>query len=392
MTFQNSHLSYSRMSRFEQCALSFKLQYIDKIPSEPGMPLRFGKVIHAALEALYREVIEQEHTGPLDEDRAIDLLSQAWADDGLVGVAEFAEGVAMLRDYVRAQGVVDHRNILAVEHEFRIAAGRFTVLGFIDRIDRVDDETVEIVDYKSNRQLFTRDEVDTSLQMSLYEIAVRQKWPWVKTVKLRFDMLRHGVRLSTTRTQAELDSALKYMETVGRMTEEATDYPAKVGAQCVHCDHRTHCPSYSEALTGKTTPLGADPEDLEAVAREREQVANLAKIMYARKSELEGILKAHLQEHDELTLAGVRYSLAATTSSITYPAKKVLRVLSEFTGRPHDDLFDRVTTINKDALDGIVREFAKGAEKSKATMLRAELEALAERAVSPRFTAKAVRA
>ncbi|MFI5245927.1 MAG: RecB family exonuclease, partial [Gemmatimonadales bacterium] len=208
--FRNQHLSYSRVSRFEQCPLSFKLQYIDKRASEPGMPLRFGKVVHAALEAIYREVIANEHTGTLDEDRAVALLSDAWANDQLIGLSEFAEGATLIREFVRAQGVVDHRDVLAAEQEFRVSAGRFEVLGFIDRIDRLADDSVEIIDYKTNRQLFTREEVDSSLQMSLYEVAVRQKWPWVKRVKLTFAMLRHGVRLSTTRTPEQLSAALTY--------------------------------------------------------------------------------------------------------------------------------------------------------------------------------------
>ena len=132
-----------------------------------------------ALEALYREHLEQERVGCLDEERAVALFADAWAKDGLVGLHEFGEGVAMLRDFVRAQGVVAHRDVLAVEHEFRLPVGRFTVLGFIDRVDRVDDETIEIVDYKTNRQLFTRDEVDTSLQLTLYEAAARQPAEWV---------------------------------------------------------------------------------------------------------------------------------------------------------------------------------------------------------------------
>ena len=45
--FTNAPLSYSRLSRFEQCPLSFKLHYIEKRQSEPGLPLRFGKAIHA---------------------------------------------------------------------------------------------------------------------------------------------------------------------------------------------------------------------------------------------------------------------------------------------------------------------------------------------------------
>jgi putative RecB family exonuclease len=390
-TFTNTHLSYSRLSRFESCPLSFKFQYIDRLPSEPGMPLRFGKVVHAALESLYREIIEQERIGSIDEERAVSLFADAWGADKLTGLQEFGEGVAMLRSYVRAQGVVDHRDVLAVEKEFRLQAGRFTVLGFIDRVDRIDDETIEIVDYKTNRQLFTREEVDTSLQMSLYELAARRIWPWAKRVRLTFEMLRHGIRQTTTRTSDQLDAALGYVETLGRMTEEAVDFPARISGNCAYCDHRAHCGAYAEALKGKRTVLGADPADLEAVAREREEVSRLAKILYARKSELEGVLKEHLRERDELVLAGVRYSLAPTSASVTYPLRRTLRVLEERTGLPHEEVLERVVAIDREALDRLVRETTNAGDKAKGNLLRAELQALAERAMTTRFTAKAVR-
>lgn len=390
-TFTNTHLSYSRLSRFEQCPLSFKLQYIDKRASEPGMPLRFGKVVHAALERLVREVIEQERTGPLHEERAVALFADAWAAEGLTGLHEFGEGVAMVRAFVRGEGIVDHRDVLAVEKEFRLPVGRFTVLGFIDRVDRIDDETIEIVDYKTNRQLFTREEVDTSLQMSLYELAARRLWPWVRSVRLTFAMLRHGVRQTTTRTPEQLEAALGYVETLGRMTEEATEFPARVSGNCVHCDHRAHCPAYAEALKGKRTVLGADPDDLEAVAREREEVARLAKILYARKSELEGVLREHLRDRDELLLAGMRYSLVPTTAGITYPMARTLRVLEDRTGLPREAILERAAVIDRDALDKLVRETARTTEKARANLLRAEIDALGERAMTSRFTAKEVR-
>ena len=388
--FRNAWLSYSRLSRFEQCPLSFKLQYIDKRQAEPGMPLRFGKVVHAALEHLLRDVIEHEHTGPLDEDRALTLFTQAWGAEKLTGLHEFAEGVAMLRSFVRSQGVVDHRDILAVEKDFRIPVGRFTVLGFMDRVDRIDDETIEIIDYKTNRQLFTREEVDDSLQMSLYEVAARRLWPWVKNVRLTFLMLRHGIRQTTTRTPEQLDAAMAYVAMLGAMTETETVFAPKLGPNCVYCDHRNGCPAYADALTGRRATLGADPEDLDAVAREREEVARLAKVLYARKSELDGVLREHLKERDNLVLAGVRYSLVPTTST-AYPLEPTLRVLEAQTGRPREDLVTRLAAIDKDALDALVRETAKGLSRSAVHLLRAELDAVAEKTVSPRFVAKEVR-
>lgn len=34
--FKNQHLSYSRLSRFETCPLSYRLHYIEKKQAEPG--------------------------------------------------------------------------------------------------------------------------------------------------------------------------------------------------------------------------------------------------------------------------------------------------------------------------------------------------------------------
>jgi ATP-dependent helicase/DNAse subunit B len=118
--FKNDHLSYSRLSRFEQCPLSFKLHYIDKAKASPNISLRFGKIIHAVLEQLYQEVMDRETVAPLSEKRALQLYSQICIAEGLVGISPFEEGCDIFKEYVRKQGVVDHRDILAVEKEFKI--------------------------------------------------------------------------------------------------------------------------------------------------------------------------------------------------------------------------------------------------------------------------------
>ena len=388
-TPRNAHLSYSRLTRFEQCPLSYKLHYLEKKQAEPGIPLRFGKVIHAVLENLIGEVVADERTGPLSEDRAIDLYREAWTADGLSGIEVFEEGLKIVRDFVAEEGVLDHRDVLAVEKEFRLSVGPFTVLGFIDRVNWVDDETVEVIDYKTNRQLFTRDEVESSLQLSLYHVAARQLWPWAKNVKLTFRMLRHGIRQQTSRTPEQLENALTYVETLGFQTETAREFPARLNTNCVYCDHRTHCPAYAEALKGQPHLLCEDLKDLEAVAKEREQVARLAKILYARKSELESVLKTHLKEHDELVLGGVRYRMFNTTSH-EYPLDPTLAVLSAATGTPRDELLGKLGVVDKKALEGLLKELGKKLDKPRVKLLKAELEAKADKHQSPRFWAKEV--
>lgn len=387
--FKNQHLSYSRLSRFETCPLSYRLHYIDKKQAEPGLPLRFGKTIHAVLERLIKEVVDDERTGTLSEERAIELYREAWGAEQLTGMDVFAEGLAILRRFIAEQGVVDHRDVLAIEKEFRLPVGPFEVLGFIDRVDWIDDETVEVIDYKTNHQLFTRDEVDTSLQMSLYEVAARRLWPWAKKVKLTFWMLRHGVRQVTTRTEEQLADALAYVETLGRQTETATEYPARLNTNCSYCDHRKQCPAYAEALKGKREFIVEDLADLEGVAREREEVARLAKALYARKEELEDILKAQLKERDELVLGGVRYRMFATTS-LDYPLEPTLTLLADATGLSRDAVLGKLGAIDKKALDALLKSLGKKLDKPRVSLLKAELEAHADKRMSPRLWAKEV--
>ena len=383
--FVNKHLSYSRLSRFEACPASFKLHYIDKRTAEPGIPLRFGKLIHAVLEVLVREHMESERTGPLSEERAVELYREGWAKEGLTGMEVFQEGLDILKAFVRDQGDLDHKDVLAIEKEFRLRVGRFTVLGFIDRVDWVDDETVEVIDYKTNRMLFTRSEVEHSLQMSLYHLAARQSWPWAKKVRLTFHMLRHGIRMRTERTTEQLDAGRAYVETLGAMTEEATDFPARLNANCVWCDHKRGCPAYADALVGQRDVICDDLDDLEAVAREREEVANLAKVLYARKKELEGVIKAQLEGSDELVLGGVRYRMFST-KSLSYPLEPTLQILEGATDLPRDELVARLATIDKKALDKLVKEVAP--ERARARLLKTELETVAATTYSPRLWAK----
>jgi putative RecB family exonuclease len=386
---RNTHLSYSRLSRYEQCPLSYKLHYLDRRTAEPGTPLRFGKVIHATLEHLMREAVDDERVGALSEDRAFELFREAWNAERLTGVELFQEGVQILRDFVRDQGIVDHRNILAIERTFELQIGGFKVVGAMDRVDWVDDETIEVIDLKTNHAMFTREELDSTLQLSLYEIAARKLWPWAKRVKLTYWLVRHSAKQRTSRTPDQLESALKYIEALGEQTETATVFPARLNTNCVYCDHRPNCPAYAEALAGKRSFVAANPSDLEAVAREREEVATLAKILYSRKEELEKVLKTHLEHEDELVLGGVRYRMFHATS-FDYPLEPTLSLLSQATGRPKDELLGELAAVDKKVLDAVLKDLGKSTDKARVQMLKAELETHADKRLTPRFWAKEV--
>jgi hypothetical protein len=125
------------------------------------------------------------------------------------------------------------------------------------------------------------------------------------------------------------------------------------------------------------------------VATEREEVSRLAKILYARKQELEGILKAQLQDNDELVVGGVRYKMF-NTAKTEYPLPKTVDILAETTGHPREIIIEQIATIDGKALEKWLKAEGKSLGKSKMNLLKAELEASATKRYSPRFWAKAV--
>jgi len=388
--FKNTYLSFSRLKRFESCPLSFKLHYIDKLRSEPNDALRFGSLLHTVLEQLYLWVIREEHAGRLPEEHALELYREAWSRSGLSGFGIYQEGLDILKAYLREHAMVDHRDILAVEKEFRLQIAGYEVLGYIDRVDRIDDETVEVIDYKTNRLLFTRDEVDSDLQLTVYLMAARQAWPWAKKIRLVFHLLRHGVRMVTERTDEQIEAAREYIVALGKQTESADEYPPRINPNCQYCDHRQHCPAYQEAVAGQVEVVKSSKNDLESIAREREQVANLAKILYGRKAELERILKAQLEEQDTLELAGMVYRISHSTQK-SYPIDATLKVFSEVAGVDETDARQRLLVVDKAKVDALVKKLGKNMPRTAHRMLKTQLDAVAEKNFVPRFYAKAAR-
>ena len=388
--FKNNHLSFSRVTKYEQCPRAFKLHYVDRLLSSPGVELRFGKAMHTTLEEVVGEHAAVGSIAPLSIEYALEVWQDTFAQEGLSGIGLFAEGLGMLRSFVESEGLVDWQKVIAVEEPFQLEFGRFTVVGAIDRVDRIDAETIRIRDYKTNRLLFTKDEVEESLQLSLYAIAAQQIRPWAKKIELQYDMLRHDVRLRTSRTVEQLDVARRYIVAIGEASERDEKYAPRPNPNCVYCDHRTQCSAYAEAVAGKRTIVATDIGDLEMVAKEREEVARIAKVAYARKGELEAVLKSRLQGDEALELAGRRYQMSHACS-FEYPLEPTLKALAAATDTSRDELVRKLATIDKDALSALLKELGKELPKPRVRLLQAELEARATKTFTPRLWAKEVR-
>jgi putative RecB family exonuclease len=391
-TFLNEHLSVSRLKLFEQCGRAFKRKYVDGMKGRYGEAALFGVMLHAVLERLFTWVMETKFAGRLPEARAIELYREEWARCEMTGVALYQEGLDVLRLYLRTFGEVDHRQILAVEQEFKITLLGFEALGYIDRVDRVDDETIRIVDYKSNRMLFSQGELDNDLQMSIYGLAARVLWPWVRRIEFAFHMLRHGLAQTTTRTVDKIDDHASYVAWLGNRTEDPKEkFEPKLNQFCAYCDFRRDCPEYAKALAGDYDYAKVEGrEGLDELAALHHKTNNVARLAYRRKEELTELIKARLRvgDLDTLIAGDVEFSLTNTSSTV-YPAVPIVEAF-ESLGVPRGDLL-RLVQVSKTDVDELLERVTDDPkyDRGKRWLLRARIESLGDRvAASPRLDSR----
>ncbi len=376
-------LSYSKMDRYKTCPLSYKLHYLDKFKSEPSDPLIFGKLIHTCLELYVKNA-------KYGENEILDIFTQQYTKENLTDQSMFEEGRQILISWVTNNPDVHQLNILGIEQEIRMNIAGFDLIGYIDRIDQLDDDTIEIIDYKTNRMIFSREDVDQNLQMSIYTIALKSLYPDKKIV-CRFDMLRHGFSMHTQRSEEQLDAAVDYIKSVGNQLKTASTFPAKLNTNCIYCDHRQNCGVFQKALIGKQEFICDDLNDLDSVAKEYQEVSNLAKILYARKATLGGVIKIGLLSKEKLEYHGFKYAMGKTTK-VTYPnVNKTVDVLNNLIELDREIIEESITEVKKTKLDAFLKEQKKQWDKAKKLTVEMALKKTADISYSPRLNVRAIK-
>jgi RecB family exonuclease len=114
------------------------------------------------------------------------------------------------------------------------------ITGSIDRIDRLPSGGIEVIDYKTGR-VESQKGVDQSLQLSIYALACRDALGLGTPEKVTLYFTESALRLSTTRTDAQLDLArTDVLARVSRM--RAGEFVATPGDPCRWCDYARMCP------------------------------------------------------------------------------------------------------------------------------------------------------
>lgn len=390
--YENEYLSVSRLKVYEQCNKRFWFSYVTQAPRTTSVPADFGKLCHAVLQGLYEWVMEEEFTGIIPESKLIEIYRELWStqhrftDEGteeLRGEALYAEGLRMCRDYLNGHPDVDHWNILGVELPFDIEIDGQRLFGFIDRVDKIDDETIEIIDYKTNRMLFEREELEHDIQVSIYALVAERLWPWAKKVRFKFEMIRHGVAQEATRTRDDITATRRYLVDTAKLMEQTPrKWSGTTSVLCGWCNHRTDCSEYQDALVNGAGEM-ATPEMLYEISQERERLQQILAPLKKHKEMLDKVLTAELASQDRLNLGEYSYRMIHIPRKFYPDADEIVDVLVRYSGLSKKDVSDRVRPVDKKAVDKLLDQIRDdmGDDKdarSRKAMLNLEVSTLQE--------------
>jgi putative RecB family exonuclease len=234
-------LSYSQISLYQSCPLCYRLQYIDKLETKDKGYFSFGTTMHACAEYFFKVKVPP----PPSLEELLDYYERNWLSAGYESAEEEANyktyGREMLAKFWEIHQP-DFRMPIAVEWMFYIDVEGIKLRGFIDRIDKLDSGGLAIVDYKTDRELFTSDYLARNLQLTLYQMAVEKSW-FLPVERLTLYHFRSNTPCSCPpREPAQLEEAKKLVLAVADGIETGR-FPATESQRCP-CDFPEHCPYY----------------------------------------------------------------------------------------------------------------------------------------------------
>ena len=262
-----AQFSFSQLAAYSTCPLQYKFSFVLKVPAATDKAsLIFGRVLHNTLYnfllplvAEHRKIQRDLFAGldeassaeketadarsrVMSEKRLLDLYDEFWQADGYKSKEERetyqANGRAALKKFWLSYQAKPPREILFLEKRFSFKLGDDTIKGTIDRVDRLADGTLEIIDYKTGRAK-TKLEFKDKRQLILYQLFL-EEFLSERVSALSFYYLENGEKRSFTSSEKDL---AKLRQEVGAEIAaiKKRNFAPTPSPLCAFCDFNSIC-------------------------------------------------------------------------------------------------------------------------------------------------------
>lgn len=251
--------SFSQLAAFASCPLQYKFAFILKIPAPTDKAaLIFGRSLHNTLynfllptltiskkiqESLFVDTNKiDKKINQITEKRLLEVYQEFWQADGYKDKKEreayYQKGLAALKDFFSDYQADPPAEILFLEKRFSFKIGTDIIKGTIDRVDRLPDNTLKIVDYKTGNSK-NKLEFKDKKQLILYQIFL-EEFLQEKVSQLCYYYLESGEQISFVATDKEKEKLkIGIMEEIALIKKR--QFIPTPSPMCSFCDFNTIC-------------------------------------------------------------------------------------------------------------------------------------------------------
>ncbi|AFY91177.1 RecB family exonuclease [Chroococcidiopsis thermalis] len=234
-------ISATKLQTYHRCPQAYQFRY------ELGLKTNaffgsavLGTALHQTLAQAYRDWYYQE---PLPK---IDWLLDCWGQHSdSLSPAQAEDGKQILETYYQnfiASEVAIHKPLAVegkIQASLQVANLEFAIAGRYDRLDYLDGG-LELIDYKSTKEVKLPKEDEIDLQIGLYYLALEQRYRQ-SLRKLSLIYLRTGEKVSFDATPEHKQLVEIVVGNIARQLRTDCEWQPKPGEQCERCTYSRYC-------------------------------------------------------------------------------------------------------------------------------------------------------
>ncbi len=266
------YLSASRLNTWIDCPFRYFLQYHLALPElrQDTIHTRKGNAVHETLDLYAKgekdfetqlkkyyaktKLWELDNRSPKRgfphpvEKNCDECTYAIYSGDGIIcsianrNVSEFdgcpkpnfEDCLKLTSNTILKENSVFNRKLIGSEVAFNKDYEGFKVRGFIDLITEIDEETMEVRDYKTGT--FTKKTHDAfkDLQMRIYSLVAKELYPQYKYVLMTLDYLRKGP-VTVIFGKEDDDKTREFLKDCYKKISESKNPPRRKSFKCNWC-------------------------------------------------------------------------------------------------------------------------------------------------------------
>lgn len=263
--------SYSKLDLFQSCHYKYKLKYLDKnFDDSKAIQLNLGSICHKVMELKAQRLLDKQN---VDYVYLSKILSEGYNESD----SEKIWGVEKIKNwYFEDWYLKDNKSGMTYDQKIHLFCtevlpvemedDEWTVIGcevpfdfvykekirlhgFIDRIDRNQNNEIRVVDYKTSKAAYAETKLATPLQMFIYGLACYQMYQQFPAEYLYSFILIN--ERQTACTKGYVDRGLKKLDKILETIEscEATGvYSPSPSPLCFYCNYCRNNPKAEASL------------------------------------------------------------------------------------------------------------------------------------------------